>query len=172
MTEETKTKKPGEKWSDAEVSQLRELLGKATAAQIGARIGRTKSGVLKKVRSLGLQNPQIDKTEKWSEPLIEKLKTLGPTMTAKAFREKYGLAKDSVYNHAKKFKIKFLLEPRTPKKKNPVGDGKRVTKAMPAERKRYAKKEPCRIEWCSTCGSPVSNWQEHFERLGHRRQVL
>lgn len=25
------------------------------------------------------------------------------------------------------------------------------------------------IEWCPQCFSPVSNWQEHFERQGHKR---
>ncbi len=27
------------------------------------------------------------------------------------------------------------------------------------------------IEWCPQCFAPVSNWTEHFERMGHRRPV-
>jgi hypothetical protein len=26
-----------------------------------------------------------------------------------------------------------------------------------------------RIEYCSQCGAPVSNWEQHYERMGHRR---
>lgn len=26
-----------------------------------------------------------------------------------------------------------------------------------------------RVEWCPKCHAPVSNWQEHYERMGHRR---
>jgi hypothetical protein len=110
MIESTKPKRLTEKWSDAQVTNLRELLGTMSAGQIGAQIGRTKSSVLKKVTRLGLHNRHVDRSEKWSLDLIEKLKTLGPTTTAKAFMAENGLTKDSVYNHAKKFKIKFVTD--------------------------------------------------------------
>ena len=28
-----------------------------------------------------------------------------------------------------------------------------------------------RIEYCQQCGAPVSNWEKHFERMGHRRNA-
>jgi ribosomal protein L27 len=46
--------------------------------------------------------------EKWPDSLIETLKTRGPSMMAKAFMAEFGKTKDSVYNHAKKYKVKFL----------------------------------------------------------------
>ena len=108
MTESTKPKRFADKWTDSQIAKLKELLGTMSAGQIGERIGRTKSSVIKKVRGLGLQNRQHDRCEKWPLPLIEKLKTLGPGMTAKAFMAEYGLTKYSVYYHAKKFNIKFV----------------------------------------------------------------
>jgi hypothetical protein len=107
MTDTNIVERFANKWSDMEVSRLKELLGKMTAAEIGAQIGRTKSSILKKVRSLGLQNSALARNEKWSDSLIEKLKLLGPTMTAKQFQSETGVTKDSCYNHAKKYKIKF-----------------------------------------------------------------
>lgn len=35
----------------------------------------------------------------------------------------------------------------------------------------HPKASSSRLEWCPVCGAPVSNWQEHFERLGHSREV-
>ena len=206
-------------WTDAEIATLRELLGTMTAGQIGERIGRNKSGVLKKVRRLGLQNRQYDKSEKWPDPLIESLKTRGPNMTARDFMKEYGLTKDSVYNHAKKFKIKFKLDVFwTPEKiefvrqsksaasvSRILGIGKdsvlriakrsgiileetrvhtepkqatqrtrEAQKRVPtktATYRRSGREERSRIEYCPVCHSPVSDWQGHFERQGHRRPV-
>jgi hypothetical protein len=217
MTEPTKPKRIVEKWSDMEIFQLRELYGTMTAAEVGKQIGRTKSSVLKKAKILKIRNYRDNKSEKWPNSLIEKLKTLGPTMTAKAFMKEYGLTKDSVYNHARKFKIKFksdvfwtperievirqfksaseaaetlgigkdavlrrakrsgiiLKETRIPSivKQAPVRF-RTAQKRVPAVKARYKRSgsaERSRIEYCPTCHSPVSNWQEHFDRMGHRR---
>ena len=105
---ETKAKRVSEKWSDYEISQLRSLYGTMLACQVGEQIGRSKSSVIKKAGLLGLHSPMFNLNEKWPDSLIETLKTRGPSMTAKAFMAEFVKTKDSVYNHAKKFKIKFV----------------------------------------------------------------
>lgn len=35
-----------------------------------------------------------------------------------------------------------------------------------AARKEMKVEAPSKLEWCKTCGSPVSNWQEHTQRQG------
>jgi hypothetical protein len=46
-------------------------------------------------------------------------------------------------------------------------------KPKPKPGRKPARRAPCesRLEWCPQCYAPVSNWQEHFERMGHRRSV-
>jgi hypothetical protein len=131
--------------------------------------------------------------------------------------KEFRVTKDSVYNHAKKFKIKFVPDVFwTPEKIEVIRQFKSATEAakrlgigkdavlrrakrsgiilketripsivkqapvrvrtaqkhVPAVKARYKRSgsaERSRIEWCPRCGSPVSNWQEHFERLGHKR---
>ncbi len=212
-------KRIAKKWSDAEIFQLREIYGAMTAAEVGEQIGRTKSSVLKKAKILKIRNFRDNKSEKWSNSLIEKLKTLGPTMTAKAFMAEHSVTKDSVYNHAKKFKIKFKSDVYwTPEKievirqagsakeaakRLVIGKGavlrqakrsgiilketrihkaigqapvriRMAQKRVPAVKARYKRsgyEESSRIEYCPQCGSPVCDWQGHFERLGHRRPI-
>lgn len=103
------TKRCCDKWTEDEDNQLRELSGTMPASQIGKIIGgRKKNGVNKRIQRLGLQNVARDKCESWSIDLIDNLKSYGPKMTANAFVDKFGVTINSTYNHAKKFKIKFL----------------------------------------------------------------
>lgn len=216
----TQTKRIAEKWSDSQVAKLRELYGTMLAAQVGIEIGRTKSSVIKKARLLGLHNRKFNLCEKWPDSLIESLKTLGSTMTAKVFMTAYGLTKYSVYYHAKKYKIKFIPDiywtPERIEVIRQAGSAKEAAKILgigkdsvlrrakrsgiilketrilsadkkapqrirtaqkrvPAAKARYKRsgyEERSRIEYCPQCGSPVCDWQGHFERLGHRRPVV
>jgi hypothetical protein len=194
-----------------EVSRLKEMHRKFTAAQIGAEIGRTKSGVLKKIASLGLQTRIDDVNEHWTDEVLTALKTLGHTMTAKQFMVKYGTLRDSTYYHAKKYQIKFspdlvwtkddvevirrvgnateaskiLCRDRDAVVRKAKKEGIVLTGAKPKspsasrkpaihavkqpEKKKYAVQETCKIEWCSQCGSPVSDWAGHTARIGCRR---
>jgi hypothetical protein len=213
---ETNSKRVSEKWSDYEISQLRSLYGTMLACQVGEQIGRSKSSVIKKAGLLGLHSPMFNLNEKWPDSLIETLKTRGPSMMAKAFMAEFGKTKDSVYNHAKKYKVKFLpdvfwtparievirqagsateaakalgigrdavlrqskrsgivlKETRPPK--DAGGAPKRIRteqKRVPSASRRFVHEERSRIEFCPTCGCPVSDWAGHTARIGCRRQA-
>jgi hypothetical protein len=42
---------------------------------------------------------------------------------------------------------------------------------MPSERDGAARGQFAALEWCR-CGAPVSNWEQHGERTGHRREGM
>ena len=65
--------------------------------------------------------------------------------------------------------VKAKVEPK-PVQARPTPVPKPV--AVPVVLYKPEKKRPAvhgQLEWCSQCFAPVSNWQEHFQRLGHRR---
>jgi 3-deoxy-D-manno-octulosonate 8-phosphate phosphatase KdsC-like HAD superfamily phosphatase len=204
----TDAKKPiAEKWSDMEESQLRSLIGTMRVEEIGAQIGRTAKAVLKKISRLGLQNRKEGKDEKWSDALLEKLTTLGPTMTARRFMTENGTTKYSTYYHAKKFHIKFVPDllwteedveviKRTKnateaanilgrKRETVVRKAKKLgIELVPSKAPEKKKKEvptainkPVQkkvvytgsVEFCKSCGAPVSDWIGHTARMGCRR---
>lgn len=202
------------KWTDEQVSTLKEMVGKFTSTQIGEKIGRTKDAVLKKMATLGIQGTKKGFQGGWTDEQIEKLKLLCATMTAHQFATENGFTDDQVYGKAKALGIRMrpvlLWTPesievlrssknageaaksigktlRAVRKKakeigyvfpentvvtrssdTPKRDRKKVINLAP-EKKRYVTQETCRVEWCKTCGSPVSDWAGHTARIGCRR---
>jgi hypothetical protein len=87
-------------WTDEQVAILRENVGKLTSREIGAKVGRGKNAVLKKIEQLGLSGKKIGLQRgtqlAWTKHQLEQLKLRGPSMTVTQFSKEYGLTENQV----------------------------------------------------------------------------
>jgi hypothetical protein len=133
-------------WPPEQVARLRELAGHHSAREISKILNRGYHGVSKQIRKQGLP--------RWIPPVKARPpkppKAVAPKVEKKAPEPKpVPVAKPA----PSPVRIKTYVEPSVPLRQK--------------EPKRSVIKGE--VEWCSVCGSPVSDWQGHFERLGHRK---
>jgi hypothetical protein len=127
---------------------------------------------------LSKQNPY------WTAEETEKLKQLAGTMSCFQIGQQLGRSKDAVKNKIlildlPRYTASLPVELKTPKKRvrnrygaTPVAPRKKEPMTSPYKNQaaRPIRTEaPSRIEWCSTCHAPVSDWIGHEERQGHGR---
>ena len=83
-------------WTDDEVKQLSEMVGKITTAAIAVKLGRSQDSVYHKVKTLGYLERQRVIPPTWTPEQFEKLKTHPVDMTMKEFAEANGVTFESV----------------------------------------------------------------------------
>jgi hypothetical protein len=133
-------------WTEEQESTLRALAGQPLSV-IAPQVGRTREAVRKHAARLGVRlgaEPRRARAPKPERVCVER--------------------------------VKAVREPRAARTaKAPRPDRVRVVKAPAVRlakepaRKVVRREVVSRIEYCRECGAPVSNWEQHFERLGHRR---
>lgn len=217
------------RWTKSEEKKLRRRVGRASAAEIGAAMDRSKNAILSKIRLLRLEGMKRGGRTPWTAARMEALKAEGPRGTAARFAAAHGLPLHSVRYWARKFEVRFsntrlpwteaelnklrgsrtveealaatgrsrdavlhkateegvflagqrgprtaakqtAVKPQEPKKIEPV-------KRTAARRQRTAVEckaptvgkakapEPLRVDYCTHCRCPVSNWEQHWERI-------
>ena len=106
-----------DKWTPEEEVILREMVGKYLAREIGAKVGRTKYAVLKKIGRMKLCGLVKGSHPKWTEYQLEQMKLHHSKMTVRQFSTIHGLTKDQVYNRCKALGLRFLADIKwTPEK--------------------------------------------------------
>jgi hypothetical protein len=120
----------------------------------------------------------------WSPEQLEELNALAGKKSCAQIGKIVGRTKDAVRHKINElglsqFALSFEAQQKAktkpkdvPKKPPLVARFKNHAAAAKKEeqaRRQIYHQEPTKIEWCSTCYAPVSNWGEHFERTGHRR---
>jgi hypothetical protein len=99
-------------WNEEHLAVLRENVGKLTSRQIGAKVGRGKNSVLKKIEQLGLSGKKrgIQKGTQlaWTNHQVEQLKFHGPNMTVIQFAKEYGLTENQVLGKVRTTGVKML----------------------------------------------------------------
>lgn len=116
------------------------------------------------------------KQESWTPKEIEELKTLrkgrGPTEIGKLLNR----SRDSVRHKLRWLKEKGIAEAPGGPVSAPEGKWTHpfqapiATAPKPKVRKGTTS-EHGSLEWCQTCGAPVSNWGEHTMRIGCQRPL-
>ena len=127
------------KWTPEQVDTLKQYAGKMSSKQIGALIGRSKNAVKNKLAAMDLSRFAVETKPKVIKKRIRKPKPKPVKVAPAPAPEKPPMVS------------RFKNHEAEARKSLPHHDG------------------PSKIEWCPQCYSPVSNWAEHFERLGHRR---
>jgi hypothetical protein len=123
----------------------------------------------------------------WTEEELTRLKELAGTMTARQIGEKIGRGYHGISKQLRKLGLQTwkppvkevpvrLPKPVKAKVENKAPEPKPKPVAKPAQapvalRKKEVKRPLIHgeVEWCPECFAPVSNWNEHYQRLGHRR---
>jgi hypothetical protein len=167
----------GRLYSEADCALLRELAGKVTAKEAAARLGRTCAQIWEKARRMRIAF--LDSSA-WTEEESERLRGLAGRVTAARAAELLGRTAFAVRGKALRMGIPFKREPRPKRESVERRLVKReiarqaapsATAACRPARVRDRRMEVSRVEWCGECHAPVSNWQQHYERMGHRRRV-
>ena len=117
----------------------------------------------------------------WDAQDVERLRSLAPEKTLRELAAELGRSPRAVRSKLAALGLKCAHQPRPrrepaatpqPVRVRVVRLPKEKTASIAAPRRiRPRRIEVSRIEYCPRCHAPVSNWGEHFERMGHRRTV-
>ena len=201
-------------WTGEQVATLREMVGKFSSKEIGVKVERAFTSVLKKIEQLGLSGKKrgIQKGTQlaWTKHQVEQLRFRGPHMTVIQFAKEYGLTENQVRGKVRTTGVKMLpailwtpeqvealrecksateaskrlgksrkavlnkarklgyVFPEQVHRETPSATRKPEKKSLPAKKTKEYKST---LVWCPTCHSPVSNWDEHFERIPECKKV-
>lgn len=119
----------------------------------------------------------------WTEHEIAKLRQLSGTMSSAEIGKILGRTKDAVKSQRNRWGLPSYVRvygtPTETVEAAPVSLPV-APKAVPVVLRKVSgpplrQKAPSRewppLEYCPECGAPVSNWEEHHQRMGHRRQA-
>lgn len=114
----------------------------------------------------------------WTEKEITALHKLAGTMSSPAIGKELKRSGDSVKNKLKNLGLPSFA-PKKMDKPAPLPVAPKVVKGSAWRGMAIVNAKPLRkkevvasrgyVEYCTQCFAPVSNWSEHFERIGHRR---
>jgi hypothetical protein len=148
-------------WTAAQHDELRALAPARNARQLAEHFGRGVRAIADRAYRLGVVLQRLPgQPGRPAEPREPRL-----------VREPKPEVKPK---QPKPMKLPALAVTRTPtalveerKGTRGQGLGTRTTKPRPVRREAQL---PA-LEWCGKCRAPVSNWQQHYERMGHRRSA-
>lgn len=163
-------------WTAEEDTVVRQWAGVKTNREIGSMVGRTKASVSSRSGRLGVNSFPVGGITKngtpWSD---EERKALRYSMSARAAMKATGRTENAVEKMAKRLGVKFMSQRIVicaPEKKVVVKTPMVRSKPTPIDKPRKVEAPyVSRLEYCPICCSPVSDWQGHYERMGHRRQA-
>jgi hypothetical protein len=162
-------------WKARETVALRASSGKRKAADVARALGRSRDAVAGMAKRLGVS---LGERQMWSSLDDARLRDLAPKMLPVNIAAVLKRSDSSIRRRAKRLGV-LLLDGR-----KVADDGARRNRVR-AERERAAVKKAesakmarmrkvigdVRVEYCPQCYAPVSDWQGHYERMGHRRSV-
>ena len=102
----------------------------------------------------------------WTQKEVDKLLALKDTLGPSAIGKELGRSRDSIRHKLRTMGVESLHKVYPPKPTRKIKE--KPVEARQPKKKRYIAEE-CTIDWCRSCGSPVSDWVGHRERMGCRR---
>jgi hypothetical protein len=150
------------RWTGAQIAELRKgVAASVPVDDLAEQLGRTRRAVAGMARRLGLD--KVSKCRRWSvrEDGVLRRQRGRSIDDAEAALRPYGRNRKAVTARARALGVR-LCDVRGQHRQAVTA----VMRATPSELGIRT-----RIEWCPQCRAPVSNWQEHYERMGHRRPV-
>ncbi len=148
-------------WTDEQIAALKAITPEDTAAAFGAKYGISKNGVIKKAWRLGVK---FVRAYDWAPADLETLTRLCGDKTAKEIAAILGRNEDNIHKQASRMGMSFK-ERRSCKISAPRPRARdRRVHASPVQVIRVFERE---LAYCPQCHAPVSNWSQHYERMGH-----
>jgi hypothetical protein len=153
--------------------EIAEALGKPAravqqkASAMGVRFTSGKRGLRK--RASGEKPPKVYVKPRWSAEDDAALRELAGVSGVQYLAERLGRTEGSVRKRLEHLGVRARREARV-KATAPVRarKGGVALRREEPKRVRMGSAAATCMEWC-VCGAPVSNWDEHYERMGHRR---
>jgi hypothetical protein len=148
------------RWTGAQIAELRKgVAASVPVDDLAEQLGRTRRAVENMMCRLGLDS--ASKWRRWSAREDALLRRQGgrTIREAVAVLGRCGRNRKAITARARVLGVQ-LCDARG------LHRGTAVVRSTPSELGIRT-----RIEWCPQCHAPVSNWQEHHARMGHRRPV-
>lgn len=183
-------------WTPEQLEALQRIPVGMSARQFAEQHGMSEMAVYHRARRLGVI---FQPATMWRVDEVETLRRLAATHTLPQTAAEMGRSYKSV--QVKALSLKLVFQPcrrrtgRPRAEKKPARAPRPEKAPKPAKAPKAASKQPVRVqaavrkttagggslrrkevrgtalEWCR-CGAPVSNWDEHFARRGHRRDSM
>ena len=147
------------KWPASDVAYLRTNARTLTLHQMAEHLGRTFFQVECKMTREKIKYGTFEFV--WTPAREAKLRSLLGKQTCQQIAETLGTTYHVVKRHGERERLSFA---RT-KKPKPVQVKPEVVRVKSDPPTRVCEIVG-RLTWCPTCHAPVSNWQEHKERMG------
>ncbi|MFP5277013.1 MAG: hypothetical protein ACLGPM_07850 [Acidobacteriota bacterium] len=156
-------------WTEKQFEMLRNVKPGVSIIQFARQIGKSDEAVRHWARKFGIKFvPQ----RTWTAEDVSSLRNMEERLTIQEAAEALHRTPRGVRAKAEQLGVKLRPKGR-PKKDSPP---RRCTPRKIGRTLARRRREPVavaravsRLEWCSQCHAPVSNWSQHFERMGHRR---
>jgi len=153
-------------WTLEEVAAIRAAGPEVKVRDLARQLGRTTLSVYQRSRSLDLPRR---KYSRWTEEQLATLRAMAGSVPVERIAEATDKSARAVRWKAQQLGLS-LRQKGSPALRRPRVDPRPERARENAPRKKRLRVEVAsHIEWCKECGAPVSNWQQHFERVGHRR---
>lgn len=179
-------------WTPEQVAALRAKPKEMTAREFAALHGLDTRAVMQWAKKFGVSRGPI---RTFTAEEAARIRELASTMTAREIAAELGKPLHSVRDKALAMGVHFTSGKRGPRPEKYRARPERQYVKPPwtpeqdellrasagrcqaaelvrrggVELRRMDVQSVSRIEWCGDCGAPVSNWDEHYERMGHRR---
>jgi hypothetical protein len=166
-------------WTPEQNAMLIDAAGALTAKELAKKVRRSAKAVRSQAEALGVTLMRWKPEEMhgyWAPEAEARLRALAPTHTPTQASVALGRTDRSVRIKAAKMGLRMrdgrmrlgsAARARGPAKRQKVAKPIELVRARP---KPVAQEVPC-IEFCPECHAPVSNWAQHYERMGHRRRA-
>jgi len=167
-------------WTAEQIEMVRSAVPGTPARRVARKAGHTARETMHKAAELGVT---LVRHLHWTPEQVELLRAKGAALDCAKLAALTGKSPRGVRSKADALGIRVKASARmwgpkkrrTPGKRRGVVDARAMSPAagsgrpmrlVPARKR----SEASRLEWCPECGAPVSNWQQHTERMEHRRR--
>lgn len=172
---------PSHCWTPEKIEALKNIQPGISARAFGRIHGIDNDSVRNKAAKLGIKFlPPC----RWTKEDVSRLRQLVPTHTAKELSIEFHRNPKAIHTQCQRVGIHAVPEIERSRQRRAAKEA--IPKEPKAARPPKPMKEPApkpirlvsrpaksvyrpALEYCSQCHAPVSNWGEHFERMGHRR---
>ncbi len=143
-------------WTPEQVEILRKADPRAGVHVFQKLFGYGETSIRKKARQLGIK---FIASAGWTPEQIDRVKNAPPSLTARELAKEIGKSLAAVHHKRHKLGITGVPGSRRPK-----SEPARKVHATPIQIIRVTERT---IDYCPQCHAPVSNWSQHYERMGH-----
>jgi AraC-like DNA-binding protein len=155
-------------WTPDELAAIRAVTPETTARELARQLGRTPASVYQQGTRLGIS---FRRNLPWTAEQLDLLRHMAGHAFAERIAKATGRTARAVQQKAEKLGLPLKQHGVRLERRSRVDQRAACAREKAPRRRRPRPEFVAQLEWCKQCGAAVSNWQQHFERMGHRRPV-